>query len=104
MKHLLPAALAVFLCLPVYAQSPDLGTVDYLRHDARTGQTQWIELDAGCLADAGMPWMNNINLDPAKDSADWERMLLLVGVNRMIRLQRESNQLQMDILDALTAE
>ena len=39
MKHLLAAALAVFLCLPVYAQSPDLGTVDYLRHDARTGQT-----------------------------------------------------------------
>ena len=112
MKHLLPALVAVFLYLPfAYAQSPDLGTVDYLRHDARTGQTQWIELDAGCLADAGMPWMNNINLDPSKDSVDWERMLLLVGVNCMIRLQREdnrlqreSNQLQMDILDALTAE
>ena len=102
MKHLLAAALAVFLCLPVYAQSPDLGTVDYLRHDARTGQTQWIELDAGCLADAGMPWMNNINLDPSKDSADWERMLLLVGVNRMIRLQRQENRLELEQLEALT--
>ena len=102
MKHLLAAALAVFLCLPVYAQSPDLGTVDYLRHDARTGQTQWIELDAGCLADAGMPWMNNINLDPAKDSADWERMLVLVGVNCMIRLQREENRLELEQLEALT--
>ena len=102
MKHLLAAALAVFLCLPVYAQSPDLGTVDYLRHDARTGQTQWIELDAGCLADAGMPWMNNINLDPSKDSADWERMLLLVGVNCMIRLQRQENRLELEQLEALT--
>ena len=102
MKHLLAALVAVFLCLPVYAQSPDLGTVDYLRHDARTGQTQWIELDAGCLADAGMPWMNNINLDPSKDSADWERMLLLVGVNRMIRLQRQENRLELEQLEALT--
>ena len=111
MKTLLAALVAAFLCLPVYAQSPDLGTVDYLRHDARTGQTQWIELDAGCLADAGMPWMHEIILDPSKDSVNWERMLVLVGVNCMIRLQREdnrlqreSNQLQMDILDALTAE
>ena len=103
MKHLLAALVAVFLYLPfAYAQSPDLGTVDYLRHDARTGQTQWIELDAGCLADAGMPWMNNINLDPSKDSADWERMLLLVGVNRMIRLQREENRLELEQLEALT--
>ena len=70
MKHLLAALVAVFLCLPVaQAQSPDLGTVDYLRHDARTGKTQWIELDAGCLADAGMPWMHEIILDPSK-SAD----------------------------------
>ena len=103
MKHLLPALVAVFLYLPfAYAQSPDLGTVDYLRHDARTGQTQWIELDAGCLADAGMPWMNNINLDPAKDSADWERMLVLVGVNCMIRLQRQENQMELEQLEALT--
>ena len=112
MKHLLAALVAVFLYLPfAYAQSPDLGTVDYLRHDARTGQTQWIELDAGCLADAGMPWMHGIILDPSKNSVAWERMLILVGVNCMIRLQREdnrlqreSNQLQMDLLDALTAE
>ena len=69
MKTLLAALVAAFLCLPVYAQSPDLGTVDYLRHDARTGKTQWIELDAGCLADAGMPWMHEIILDPSK-SAD----------------------------------
>ena len=76
MKHLLAALVAVFLYLPfAYAQSPDLGTVDYLRHDARTGQTQWIELDAGCLADAGMPWMHGIILDPSKDSVNWERML-----------------------------
>ena len=103
MKHLLAALVAVFLYLPfAYAQSPDLGTVDYLRHDARTGQTQWIELDAGCLADAGMPWMNNINLDPAKDSADWERMLVLVGVNCMIRLQRQENQMELEQLEALT--
>ena len=103
MKHLLPALVAVFLCpLFAQAQSPDLGTVDYLRHDARTGKTQWIELDAGCLADAGVPWMNNINLDPAKDSADWERMLLLVGVNCMIRLQREENRLELEQLEALT--
>ena len=64
-----PRRTGGFLCLPVYAQSPDLGTVDYLRHDARTGKTQWIELDAGCLADAGMPWMHEIILDPSK-SAD----------------------------------
>ena len=102
MKTLLAALVAVFLCLPVYAQSPDLGTVDYLRHDARTGKTQWIELDAGCLADAGMPWMHEIILDPSKDSVNWERMLLLVGVNRMIRLQREENRLELEQLEALT--
>ena len=49
-----------------------------------------------------MPWMNNINLDPAKDSADWERMLVLVGVNCMIRLQREENRLELEQLEALT--
>ena len=46
--------------------------------------------------------MNNINLDPSKDSADWERMLLLAGVNRMIRLQRQENRLELEQLEALT--
>ena len=56
------------------------------------------------LADAGQPVASDVILAPHKDRDDWEQMLILSGLHCLIRLQRESNQLQMDLLDALTAE
>lgn len=103
MKHLLPALVAVFLCLPVYAQDAP-ATVQYLRHDAAHGWVRYLQLDAGCLADAGQPVGSDVILAPSKDRDDWEQMLILSGLHCLIRLQREGNQLQMDILDALTGE
>lgn len=109
MKHLLPAALAVFLCLPFasYAQDDEPLITEYLRHNAGYGQSDWLKLDSGCLADAEQPWRNPIIFAPTKseeDRSDWEQMVAFANLQCMIRLQRESNQLQMDILDALTAE
>jgi hypothetical protein len=103
MKTLSAALIAVFLCLPVYAQD-DPDVVQYLRHDAAHGWVRYLQLDAACLADAGQPVASDVILAPSKDRDDWEQMLILSGLHCLIRLQREGNQLQMDLLDALTAE
>ena len=97
MIRLFAATLAVFLCLP-FSHAQD---VPYSRHDARTGQTLEIPLDAQCLGEAQQPNVFAIVLSPHQDYMDWEAAQTLAAIHCSIRLQRETNALLGELIDAL---
>ena len=68
------------------------------------GSTVGTELRGGLGTFIAMAYIlvrNPIILSPTKDKDDWEQMVAFANLQCMIRLQRETNALLVELLDAL---
>lgn len=100
MKQLPVVFLLSLLMSVAFAQD----AVPYVRHDAYTGQTLLIPLDAGCLDAAGQPAGGVINLSPHKDRQDYESAQTLAAAHCTAILLRELMQRLDDLEAALAGE